>query len=128
MSAGDPVMHDLTAAQIDKQVSAAEHEGAPHRVVEMADATVRSVYGPQDETISSGDARDVETAKGLKHSIAVALARVLDVFSADHPEKALISDYVRAVLEVRRTRAALDAATLAEVDKQLATPAIEGAQ
>ncbi len=108
----DPV-HPLPAEEVASQVQADLKEGLVHRVAEMADATVETIDGPQDQTISSADAETVLRAHGLKRDAAVVLDHVLNVFSPDHGEKAMIADYVRAVVEAHNLALYLDEQTLA---------------
>ncbi len=108
----DPV-HPLTTEQVESQVRSDLSEGVVHRVAEMADATVETIDGPQDQTISSADAQAVLQAHGLKRDAAVVLDHVLNVFSPDHGEKAMIADYVRAVVEAHNLALYLDEQTLA---------------
>lgn len=108
----DPV-HPLTTKQVESQVRSDLSEGVVHRVAEMADATVETIDGPQDQTISSADAQAVLQAHGLKRDAAVVLDHVLNVFSPDHGEKAMIADYVRAVVEAHNLALYLDEQTLA---------------
>jgi hypothetical protein len=112
------LIHPLTNAEIDIQIQQDQHEGTFHRFVEMIDATVRTLYGPQDETISTGDARDLN-ASGFKLTMAKLLAKALDILDPNHPEKAIIADYVRSVMEAKRLRLSLDENTLAELDRVL---------
>ncbi len=108
----DPV-HPLTPSAVESQVRNALSEGVAHRVAEMADATLETIDGPQDQTISSADAQAVLKAHGLKRDAALVLDRVLNVFSPDHGEKAMIADYVRAVVEAHNLALYLDEQTLA---------------
>lgn len=119
----------LTPEQVAAQVKADEHEGIAHRVVEMLDATAETVAGPQDQTISSATAQAVLSGHGIEKTAADTLDKVLNAFSPDHGEKAMIADYVRAMLEAERLAGVLDPLTRAKVDDVLnLTLALPGAE
>ena len=120
----------LTPEQVAAQVQADENEGVAHRVVEMLDATTETIAGPQDQTISSATGETILANKpGIQTGAAKMLDRVLNAFSPDHAEKAMIADYVRAMLEAERLAGVLDPLTRAKVDDVLnLTLALPGAE
>ena len=108
----DPV-HPLAPSEVESQVRSDLGEGLLHRVAEMADATIETIDGPQDQTISTADAQAVLKGHGMNRVAALVLDRVLNVLSPDHGEKAMIADYVRAVVEAHSLALFLDEQTLA---------------
>ena len=117
-----PLVTTFTTQQVVVEVLQDLNESPFHKFVEMIDAAIRSTYGPQDETISSGIAEDILKGEGgFKGFLARTIDKALNVISPDHGEGALIADLVRTLVEQANLTPYLDTTTLATIFETLAT-------